>query len=246
MVRSSVALAVYNGEKYIREQLESIISMMSEQDEVIISYEASIDNTLSIIQEYSDKDARIRIVYDNGNSVESNFNNAVKNCRGKYIFLADQDDVWINDKINVMTKYFEKNEKCVVLICNGYQSTESLEDKGELFETLGTTSCAVKNFIKGTYLGCQMAFRASICNYVWPVREKPPLPHDLWLGVMGSRYGDVELLDLKLIRHRMHDNNFSRSSKMNTIGVLKNRLLFLSELCRRGKRCVHLNILGRK
>lgn len=232
-VRASIAMAVYNGEKYIHQQIQSIVEMMGDNDELIISYDESEDSTLEIIKEYELNDKRIKVVYDKGRSVESNFNNAVENCSGKYIFLADQDDIWINDKINVMVEYFENNPDCVVLIADGYLSNNQLVNVGTLFSEYKATANAFRNFVKGTYLGCQMAFRYSIKSKVWPVKVTPPLPHDLWLGVQGSKFGKVELIDDILIQHRLHNDNYSNTSKMNIIGVIKNRILFLFELIRR-------------
>ena len=234
-IRASVAMAVCNGEKYIEQQIDTIVDMMASNDELIISYDESKDRTLEIIRKYEKDDKRIKVVYDEGHSVESNFNNAVANCNGKYIFLADQDDVWINNKIDVMVNYFERHDRCVVLISDGYLSHENLETIGELFETYNASASAIRNFVKGTYLGCQMAFRATITDKVWPVKVTPPLPHDLWLGVRGAHYGKVELLNDKLIKHRLHTDNYSNTSKMKIWGVISNRAQFLGELLRRGK-----------
>lgn len=228
--RASIAMAVYNGEKYINEQIDSIIEMMTIEDELIISYDESTDNTLAIINSYASEDSRIKIVFNKGKSVESNFNNAVANCSGKYIFLADQDDVWVNNKINVMVDYFEKNSKCCVLVSDGYITDEKLNESGELFREYKATPNPVRNFIKGTYLGCQMAFRSSIKEKVWPVSVNPALPHDLWLGVAGARYGKVELIHQKLIKHRLHESNYSNTSKMKLLGVIKNRIFFFYKL----------------
>ena len=77
-IRASIAMAVYNGEKFLREQIDSILALMSEQDELIISYDKSIDNTWNIIEEISQTDSRIKIVTNkNKPSVIGNFNNSV-------------------------------------------------------------------------------------------------------------------------------------------------------------------------
>ncbi len=229
-IRASVAMAVYNGEKYIKEQIDSIIGMMSKDDELIISYDESSDHTLEIITDYARKDSRIKIVYDNGHSVESNFNCAVDNSQGRYIFLADQDDIWINNKIDEMIMYFDENPECVVLICDGYLTDSKLNNLQGIFEKYKTTANPLRNFIKGSYLGCQMAFKSSIKKNVWPVSTNPPLPHDLWLGVKGAKYGKIALIDKKLIKHRLHEENYSNTSKMKLSDVIKNRYLFLKKL----------------
>lgn len=232
-IRASIAMAVCNGEKYIREQIDSILNMMKENDELVISYDESKDCTLEIIMEYEKKDNRVKVVFDKGKSVESNFNNAVLNCNGKYIFLADQDDVWINDKINRMVLHFEKHPKTKVLISDGYLSNKELNPFDEIFRFYSTSASAIRNYIKGSYLGCQMAFTSDIKDKVWPVCVDPPLPHDLWLGILGSRYGKVELMDEKLIHHRIHDSNFTHTSKMRFVNVIKNRMFLLYQLvCR--------------
>lgn len=232
-IRASVAMAVYNGERYIDEQIESILQMMDANDELIISYDTSNDNTLNIIREYEANDSRVKVIFDKGHSVESNFNTAVMHCNGKYIFLSDQDDVWINDKINVMCKYFKSHPDVKILISDGYMSDEKLNTISTIFEQIKPHKSGVRNFIKGSYLGCQMAFDSSIKKLIWPVKVTPPLPHDLWLGVLGSYYGKVEIIDDKLIRHRLHGDNYTESSKMKFVPMIQERLLFLNELIKR-------------
>ncbi len=233
MVRASVAMAVYNGEQYIREQIDSILNMMSEDDEIVISYDESTDETLSIIREYEKADSRIHVVYDDGHSVETNFNNAVANCRGKYIFYADQDDIWINDKINKMVAFFEEHKECVVLIADGYYTDNNMKILDEMFKKDKTTANPLRNYVKGTYLGCQMAFDRDIVKKVFPVRINPNLSHDLWTGIFGSFYGKVMLMDDKLIMHRLHEHNYSNTSKRALPGIIKDRFYFAKELiCR--------------
>lgn len=229
-IRASVAMAVYNGERYLRQQIDSVLAMMGPEDELVISYEESADTTLKIIKNYEAEDSRVRVVFDSGHSVESNFNYAVAQCKGKYIFLADQDDVWIGDKINKMVEFFEKNPKTVVLIGNGYITNEKLEKEGNLFDAYHISTNPIRNFVKGTYLGCQMAFRTTIRNDVWPVNVEPPLPHDLWLGVRGAFCGKVDIIDQMFILHRLHESNYSNTSKMTLLGVFQNRILFLKKL----------------
>ena len=107
-IRASVAMAVYNGEKYLPEQLDSILADLGPEDELVISYDRSTDGTLDLIESYAARDSRVRIVTDPGSGVRSNFNNAIVNCCGKYIFLSDQDDVWLPGKTDAMVALLEK------------------------------------------------------------------------------------------------------------------------------------------
>ena len=122
----SVCLASHNGEKYIKKQIDSILSQLSSQDELIISDDGSTDLTLSIIHRY--KDERIKLLhYKQDVSVlrkkhskqfylaTKNFENALKNAKGDYIFLSDQDDIWLPDRVEVMVNSLKKND-CVM--CN--------------------------------------------------------------------------------------------------------------------------------
>ena len=92
MKKISVAMATYNGEKYIKKQIESILINLNKDDELIISDDGSKDKTLDIIK--SIKDKRIKIISGPKQGVIKNFENALNNCTGEYIFLSDQDDIW--------------------------------------------------------------------------------------------------------------------------------------------------------
>lgn len=93
----SVCMATYNGEEYIKEQLESILCQLGEMDEIIISDDGSTDNTLNIIESYND--SRIKIHINTGkHGFVYNFENALQKAKGEYIFLSDQDDIWLPEK----------------------------------------------------------------------------------------------------------------------------------------------------
>ena len=94
----SVCIATYNGERFIREQIDSILRQLSSDDEIIVSDDGSTDDTISIINSIDDK--RIRIIEGpRKHSPTHNFECAMKEAKGYYIFLADQDDVWKPNKV---------------------------------------------------------------------------------------------------------------------------------------------------
>lgn len=93
MVRVSVAMAVYNGEAYLKEQLDSVLQQLGKKDELIISDDGSTDQTIPIIEAYKKKDPRIRLIFGQGRGIKQNIANAIAHTKGAYIFLADQDDV---------------------------------------------------------------------------------------------------------------------------------------------------------
>ena len=94
----SVCIATYNGVNYIREQLVSILCQLSSHDEIIISDDGSTDNTIDVLE--SIRDLRIKIIYNKGrHGVVPNFENALRNSTGDFIFFADQDDIWDEHKV---------------------------------------------------------------------------------------------------------------------------------------------------
>ena len=108
----SVCIATYNGEKFIKEQIDSILRQLSLDDEIIVSDDGSTDDTISIIISIDDK--RIRIIEGpRKHSPTLNFECAMKEAKGDYIFLADQDDVWKPNKVEVCFKWLQ-NYDCVV------------------------------------------------------------------------------------------------------------------------------------
>ena len=115
-VRASVAMATYNGEKYISEQIETILKFLGVNDEIVISCDPSTDKTIEIVKYYSMLDNRIKVIMNIGeHGVVPNFCNAIANCKGRYIFLCDQDDVWINDKVERVIEKFECENAWLVI-----------------------------------------------------------------------------------------------------------------------------------
>ena len=108
----SVCMATYNGEKYIREQLDSILVQLSKEDEVVISDDSSTDRTVAIIKEF--RDDRI-VLFENQKfrSPVFNFQNSLNHAKNDIIILSDQDDIWKSDKVEVLMQYIYKYD----LIC---------------------------------------------------------------------------------------------------------------------------------
>ncbi|MBQ7862714.1 MAG: glycosyltransferase, partial [Clostridia bacterium] len=117
----SVVLAAYKGEKYIEEQLSSIVFQLKDDDEIIVSDDLPGGETEKIVRNLAEKDARIRYIKGPGRGLIMNFENAIKNCTGDYIFLCDQDDVWLPDKVETVT---EKLDDGFVLVLHNAMVTD--------------------------------------------------------------------------------------------------------------------------
>jgi|SaaInlStandDraft_4_1057021.scaffolds.fasta_scaffold00656_5 glycosyltransferase involved in cell wall biosynthesis len=217
----SICIATYNGEKYIKEQLDSILSQISKEDEIIISDDSSIDNTIEIIKSYNDH--RI-ILYENQKfrSPIFNFENALNKANGEIIILSDQDDIWKDNKIEMIKKYINHYD---LVLSDAY----IIDEYGNILEESfykfnGSSSGFTKNIVKNSYLGCTMAFNKKILEKSLPFPKDIPM-HDWWIGLIGEIYGKTYFIEDKLISYRRHGNNASPTGE-KSIYSLKEKIMF--------------------
>lgn len=207
MTRISVAIATFNGEKYIFEQISSILHQLSANDEIIVSDDHSTDNTLGIINQFND--SRIKIISNiKEKGYTSNFENALMHCKGDYIFLSDQDDVWYDSKVDICMKYLE-NADFVVSNCK--VSDECLNIIHESFFKFRNSYYSLAgNVIKFSFLGCSFAFKKEILSKALPFPANRMLcTHDNWLYLIGAFYFKSEVILEPLFIYRRHISNAS-------------------------------------
>ena len=213
----SVCMASYNGEFFIKQQISSILAQLTAVDELIISDDGSVDNTLSIIKSF--EDARIKLFHNQGkHGVIPNFENALSKAKGEYIFLSDQDDVWMPNKVEVCMKLLQQNTLVVhnANIING----EGINKGCDFFSLRGSKSGFLYNIWKNCYLGCCMCFHSQILKYVLPFPKHIEM-HDRWVGLMSELHGKVIFEKQCLIGYRVHVNNVSNSTgkSVNSLGM---------------------------
>lgn len=205
----SVCIATYNGKKYIKEQLNSIVSQISEQDEIIVSDDGSSDGTLDIVKAFDDK--RIKIVSnENRHGFVGNFENALIHAQGNFIFLSDQDDVWAEKKIDKMLEYLNKYDLVV-------HDAMLVDENGRClnktyYECLHRNQGFWMNFWKNRFLGCCMAMKRCVLEYSLPF-PKDTLGHDYWIGMLALTKYKVCFVDDVLLYYRRHGGNVSSSSE---------------------------------
>ena len=232
-VRASVAMAVCNGEPFLKEQIDSILTGLSDRDELVISYDASGDNTLTIVREYAQKDPRVRVtLHDGPTGFRQNFENAIRACRGSVILLADQDDYWLPAKTDAVLRCFSESGADLV-VHDGYMTDEALHPlPGTIFERFGKQNGPVRNTIRCTFWGCCMAFRRELLPILLPIPTTGQA-HDMWIGVLCGIYGRIERLPMPLVLHRLHGANQSAPRRRALTLILRDRALFLGHLIRR-------------
>lgn len=206
----SVCIATYNGEKYIREQLTSILPQLGRDDEIVISDDGSTDNTLHAIMAF--RDERIKITEGPRlNSPIWNFENALKQTKGEYIFLADQDDVWKPNKVEVCMRWMQTYD-CVISDAEVTDSELSMT-ASSLYQMLHVRTGKLYNACwKNGYTGCCMAFRRSILKLALPFPTDIPM-HDIWIGNVAAFHYRVKFVNDKLIYFRRHNDTNSCNGK---------------------------------
>jgi len=208
----SVCIAAYNGEKYIKEQLDSILYQLSAEDEVIISDDGSTDSTLEVIEKINDE--RIKVFKNQGkHGYAHNFENALKNAIGDYIFFADQDDVWLPNKVEMMLPFLKEDN---LVITNAYVVNDNLEKQGKLSQWRKYKKGYARNLYKSVYTGCTCAFTKKIKEYSLPFPQTKWIQHDNWMGLLCELKFNVLYIDEPLILYRRHQTNTSGVGSKST------------------------------
>lgn len=213
----SVCMATYNGAKYIQEQVDSILAQLGPRDELVVSDDGSTDATLAILGGY--EDPRIKI-FDNHNrkGVVGNFENAIKQASGDYIFLSDQDDIWLPGKVDACVEALAD----VDLVMHDAQI---IDQKGRVvvdsfFALRGSGAGYWKNLYRNSYLGCCLAFRKQVLDYVLPMPKRVAM-HDIWIGLLVSKRGRVALLGEPFLHYRRHGANASPTGEKSNFSRAK-------------------------
>nr|WP_285825039.1 glycosyltransferase family 2 protein [Schaedlerella arabinosiphila] len=217
----SVCMAAYNGSKYIGEQIDSILNQIKKDDELIISDDGSTDETCTIIKSY--KDDRIRLLHGNFHDYTRNFENALKHSKGDYIFLADQDDIWIEGKVLNCLKALE-NSNCNLVVTDAIITDNNLN----IIENSYFEYCRVKNgffvnLLKSRYIGACMAFHRRMLDVYLPIPGSSKyIAHDYWIACISELRGNVILLHEPLMYYRRHAGTASQGiEKRSKKGILE-------------------------
>lgn len=213
----TVCMATYNGSKYLGKQIDSILSQLSEKDELIVSDDGSKDNTLEILESYHDK--RLKVFLNQGrHGVVPNFGNALSRASGDIIFFSDQDDVWAENKVKIMLKELGDADLVVhdALIMDGEDKISDVN----YFSIRTPHKGYWHNLWKNCFVGSCMAFRKSMLPYVYPF-PKHILWHDMWIGLVVSKKGRVKFINDKLLYYRRHGDNASATGEKSTFSMWK-------------------------
>lgn len=214
VARVSIALATYNGETFLREQLDSFLAQTRLPDELIVGDDSSRDGTLALLEEFAGRAPfPVNIAVNRpGLGPAANFATAIGRCSGDVIFPSDQDDIWDPRKIERMTKFLAEQPGILVAV----HDAALIDGEGQPFGLTmgGQIAAAGEDPARGLVAGCCMAFDARLARLYDPVPDSET--HDAWLTSMADDLGVRAYLPEALISYRRHGANVSQSFMSDT------------------------------
>lgn len=214
IMKVSVVLTTYNGEKYLYELLDSLKNQTHKPDEVLICDDGSLDNTGKMLVEYIEKyhlDDWKTVFNSSNKGWKKNFRDGIQMAKYDLVFPCDQDDVWEKDKIAKMIAIMEKDESIQLLSSDylpiyeaGGQVVETTESKGKSLEKIPFDS----HFASGNRPGCVMCIRHELIEKTRDIWEDW-YPHDAFLWTMSIFFNSCYVIHEPLIRYRRHSGNMT-------------------------------------
>lgn len=217
-VKISVALCTFNGARFIAAQLESISLQTRLPDELIVCDDCSTDETLSLVKDFSTK-APFNVLYFKNEiqlGVTKNFELAISKCTGDIIFLSDQDDYWLPEKLFRIACPLAQDERVGLVFSNATVTDSVLNPLGyTMWETVGLNTRRRRQLNSDKALsvllrrcvvtGATLAFRSKLRTAIMPI--PPRCFHDAWIACVVAAQSRIVVIDKPLIMYRQHDAN---------------------------------------
>ena len=241
-MKVSVALCTYNGEKFLEQQIDSILFQTLKVDEIVVCDDGSVDGTIAILENYRLKNPDIFKIYKNEVNLRSvkNFEKAIALCSGALIFLSDQDDIWVKNKVEKYVEFFENHPAIDVLASNGFCIDEhaTVHDKYSIWDVpqfLKEKNIAFNyytfiSFLSNIATGSTMAFRKKIVPEIIPIPELKDFHHDEWIGLLSAKNNSFELLNEKYYYYRIHSNQQVGGVFFDKNDVVKNKFIEIFDI----------------
>ena len=211
-----IVMATYNGERFLREQLDSLLCQSYENITIEICDDGSRDGTLEIVREYCTKDRRVTLHRNETNKgYVKNFLEGIKRSTAPYIMLCDQDDIWHRDKVErtlAKMKQTERAEKDIpVLVYTDAMNYDSGtgRETGRFHETSHLHTKKVDTahlFMENKCIGCTVMVNRSMQAYLEELPDEIRV-HDWWLALIASHFGVIGYLSEPTLLYRQHSDN---------------------------------------
>lgn len=210
-----ILLATYNGEKYLREQLDSILNQTYTDFNLIISDDCSTNiETIQILKEYENKDTRIEVFYQEKNlGSNRNFEFLLSKVQNEYYMFCDQDDVWNDNKIELCVEAIEREKADLVYTDlqvvdkNLNVINTSFNKKMKLLSKQRKYTDFRLEYLYNCITGCTLLGRTSMLKEILPLTNNKDILHDYWIGLVTSMKGKIYYLDVQTIKYRQHLDN---------------------------------------
>lgn len=216
----SIALATYNGEKYLREQMDSILNQTVKDFELVVCDDCSSDSTLQILNDYTENDARIKVFRNEQNlGFKKNFEKAISLCTGDYIALSDQDDVWTENHLQVLLENIGGND---LIGANAFLCNEKAEPIG-----IDLLSCSKIDFLpeskddwfffllhSNIFQGAACLIKKSLVQKALSIPENVKF-HDYWFAIVAAANNGVAYINECILYYRQHGTNVTENKKWN-------------------------------
>lgn len=213
-MKVDILMATYNGEKYLKEQLDSILNQTHSNFVLHISDDKSTDSTRTILSDYAKKDKRVKLYFQEKNlGYIKNFEFLLSNATADYLMLSDQDDVWMNHKVEYSLNKL-KREKLDLVITDLFIVDKELNNINTSYFQFAhlrfKSQLHLGNYLlRNPAVGCTMMLGKSLLKRILPFPElkHPYYVHDWYIYIMAEAYGKVGYLETPLIQYRQHGNN---------------------------------------
>ena len=220
MEKVDILLATYNGEKYIREQIDSILNQTHKEFRLLISDDGSSDSTRDILNEYKAKDDRIEVFMQEENlGVVKNFEFLLGKVEAKYYMFSDQDDIWKSEKIEKSLKKIEEGFDLVysdleVVDENLNVTYESYWKLKGIYKKIKKYNNFESLYLNNFITGCTVISKKELIDSFMPLPNISKFVlHDYWISLIISQNGKIAYVEEPLIKYRQHKNNKVGSKK---------------------------------
>lgn len=229
-MKVDILMATYNGEKYISQQIESIINQSYEDWTLRIRDDASTDGTMVIVRQYARKyPEKIKFFEnrENSGSPKANFFSLIKDSDADVIFCCDQDDIWESDKIEITLKEFENINKPLLvhsdlsvidennnIVCKSMIKRQHINVKRTALNQL---------IVQNVVTGCTMAINRQLADII--VEPELLTVHDWWIAVTASIFGIIKFINKPTIKYRKHNNNACGPQNMSSPKYIAKRAI---------------------
>ena len=233
MEKVDVLLATYNGEKYLKEQIDSILEQTYSDFRLLISDDGSTDDTRKILEEYKNKDSRIQVFFQESNlGVVKNFEFLLKKVESAYYMFSDQDDIWKAEKIEKSLNKIE-NDNCDLVYSDLEVVDAKLNVTYESYWKLKGIYNKIKKYnnFESLYLnnfvtGCTIISKKELIDTYLPLPNSSKyVLHDYWISLILSQNGKIDYIEEPLIKYRQHKNNKvgskKKSNELRTIDEIR-------------------------